>query len=178
MLHEENHGYSEKNVEDNSKISMVLLAFCLIANIEDGVKLLRHFDQDERETDAAVHGDTIRPELLRGFWENDAEEFKYSESIDHIHKGSNEVRFKYCEASQESLAYIRAIQGHSGGEAISPQMMGHVLCPKGWKELIHHKGCYFNMKSILEHGLVAGGNRSKGGRQTVFVLATQSVGTR
>ena len=76
VLHEENHGYSEKNVEDNSKISMVLLAFSLIANIEDGVKLLRYFDQDERETDGAVHGDTIRPKLLKGFWENDAEEFK------------------------------------------------------------------------------------------------------
>ena len=40
------------------------------SNIEDGVKLLRHFDQDERETDGAVHCDTTRPKLLRGFWEN------------------------------------------------------------------------------------------------------------
>ena len=157
---------------------MVLLVFCLVANIEDGVKLLRHFDQDERETDGAVHWDTIRPELWRGFWENDAEEFKYSESIDHIHKGSNKVRFEYCETSQGSLAYIRAIQRHSGGEAISPEMMGHVLLPKGWTEVKNHKGCYFNMKSILENGLVAGGSRSKEGRQTAFVLATQSIGTR
>ena len=62
------------------------------------------------------------------------------------------------------------IQCHSGGEAISPEMMRHVLVPKGWKEFIYHKGCFFNVKSILEKGLVAGGTKARDGRQTVFFL--------
>ena len=37
---------------------MVLLVFCLVANIEDGVKLLRHFDHDEREISSALGYDT------------------------------------------------------------------------------------------------------------------------
>ena len=114
--------------------------------------------------------DTIRPKLLRGFRKDGAEEFTESEWMDHIYKGSNKVRFESCETYLGSLAYIRAIQGHSGGEAISPETMGHVLLPKGWKVFIHHKGCYFNMKSILQHGLVAGGKRSNEGRQTVYKM--------
>ena len=46
--------------------------------------------------------------------------------------------------------------------------MGHVLLPKGWKEFTYQKGCSYNMKSIMEHGLVAGGKQSREGRQTVL----------
>ena len=47
--------------------------------------------------------------------------------------GSNKVRFKYCETSRKDLVYVRAFQGHSGGETIAPDLGGHVLLPTGWK---------------------------------------------
>ena len=71
-------------------------------------KLLRHFDQDERQTDGAVHWDTTKPVLVKGLKEKGAEEFSESEWIDHKFKGSNKVRFECCETSQKSLAYIRS----------------------------------------------------------------------
>ena len=86
------------------------------------------------------------------------------------------MRFECCETSQKSLAYIRAIQGHSRGETISPELMEHVLLPEEWKHIVfiymenfkYHKGCSLNVKSIFEHGLIAGGKQSRDGRQTVF----------
>ena len=96
------------------------------------------------------------------------EKFSESEWIDQINNGSTKVRFDYCETCQKSLAYIRSIQGHSGKETISPELMGHVLLPQRWKEFIFHEGCSFHVKSILEHGLIAGGKQSRDGRQTVF----------
>ena len=36
-------------------------------------------------------------------------------------EGSNKMRFKYCMNSQNSLLYIRVIQGHTGGNFIAPE---------------------------------------------------------
>ena len=69
-------------------------------------------------------------------------------------KGCNKIRF-------------RAIQGHTGGDVIAPELMGHVAIPLRWKEFLFHRGCSVNVK-ILEAGLIACGEESKEGRQTVF----------
>ena len=131
--------------------------------------LLHHFDQDERETDGAVPLRYDKTKIVERIPGKMALRSLQNPSGWIIStKEANKVRFESCETYQGSLAYIRAIQGHLGGEAISPEMMGHVLLPKGWKVFIYHKGCYFNMKSILQHGLVAGGKRSNEGRKTVF----------
>ena len=47
-------------------------------------KLVRHFDQDERQTDAVVHWDSIRPVLLRAFADKGAHEFSKQERISSI----------------------------------------------------------------------------------------------
>ena len=39
-----------------------------------------------------------------------------------------------CEDSKMFLAYFRAIQGHSGGITIDPELMEHILIPYNWKE--------------------------------------------
>ena len=132
-------------------------------------KLLRHFDHDERQTDAAVHWDSMRPVLLRALADKGAhvfseQEWKTSISNKEVARsGSSVVKFL-----KKSWAYLRAIQGHTSGITIAPELMGHVLLPYTWKELLYHKGCSFNMKSILEHGLIAGGKETKEGRRTIF----------
>ena len=40
-------------------------------------------------------------------------------------------RIEYCEDSTNFLAYFRAIQGHSGGRPIDPELMGCVRMPQG-----------------------------------------------
>ena len=69
-------------------------------------------------------------------------------------KGVTGRGFEYCESSKNSLVYIRPIQGHSGGNMIAPELMGHVAIPHNGKELVFHRGCSFNINSILETDLL------------------------
>ena len=50
---------------------------------------------------------------------------------------------------------------------IALEPMGHVPIPFKWKEFLFHRGYSFNLNSILDAGLIAGGKESKEGRQTV-----------
>ena len=54
--------------------------------------------------------------------------------------------------------------------------MGYVLLPYRWKEFLHHEGCSFNVKSILEHGHIAGGKETKEGRRIIFFAALNPFG--
>ena len=51
---------------------------------------------------------------------------------------------------KNSLAYLRAIQGHSGGTPIMPELMGYTSAPHNWKECTFHRGCSWSVQSILE----------------------------
>ena len=42
-------------------------------------------------------------------------------------EGSNKTRFETCVNSQNSLMKIRSIQGHTSGNMIAPELMGHVM---------------------------------------------------
>ena len=83
-------------------------------------------------------------------------------------KEAKKTRFQYCQNSCNALLYVRAIQGDTGGYSIEPELMGHVVIPFNWKQILFHRGCSFNLKSILEAGLIGGGKESREGRQTVF----------
>ena len=65
--------------------------------------------------------------------------------------------------------YFRALQGHSGSNLIDPTLQDNVLIGTGIFPYIYHVGCTFNLHSIINNGLVPGGqNLSR--RQTVFFL--------
>ena len=78
--------------------------------------------------------------------------------------------------SKNSLLYFRVIQGHTGGNLIAPELMGHVAIPYKWKESLFHRGCSFNVTSILTSGLRAGVRESKEGRQTTFFTPLNPFG--
>ena len=46
--------------------------------------------------------------------------------------------------------------------------MGDVAKPYQWKEFLFHRGCSYDVTSILKSGLIAAGRESKEGRQTIF----------
>ena len=77
--------------------------------------MVLHYDQDERQSDAALHWETIRPVLLKA-----ARDLSEKLWVRLIREGSSKTRFEYCEDSKNSLACLRAIQGHSGGQLIAP----------------------------------------------------------
>ena len=66
------------------------------------------------------------------------------------------------------MRYFRAIQGHSGGVAVDPQLQNNVLLPKGFTEYINHVGNVSEIQPIIRSGLVPGGQTLKRGRQSVF----------
>ena len=137
---------------------------------------MRHYDQEERETDGAVHWDTMNSKWLRAFEYQGARNFLEKEWPHDVYEGSNKTRFDYCVNSKNSLMYIRAIQGHTGGNLIALELMGHVIIPFNWKEFVFHRGCSFNCNSLLETGLISGVRESKEGRQTIFFTPLNPFG--
>ena len=83
--------------------------------------------------------------------------------------GGSKRRYQYCSDKLGSIIYLRALQGHSGSSLIDPMLQDNVLIGPGIFPYIYHVGCTFNFHSIINNGLVPGGqNLSR--RQTVFFL--------
>ena len=61
------------------------------------MRLVRHYDQDEREIDGAVHWSRMSPKLLRAFGDQVARNISEKDRLKHIYEGSNKMRFEYCE---------------------------------------------------------------------------------
>ena len=177
FVHTKNHSYDQEELE-----SYACQIFVWRSSVNSGfemvTRMVRHYDQDERQSDAALHWDAIRPVLLKAFAEHGARDFSDQQWRRLIHEGSSKTRFEFCEDSQHSLDFFRALQGHSGGIPTDPELMGYVLIPHNWKEYIYHRGCSFSIQSILESGLILGGKESHKGRQTIFFTPLNPFGWR
>ena len=65
---------------------------CLQAEISKLVmRLVRRYDQDERETAGAVHCNSMGPKLRKEFQKS---------GVQHIYEGSNKMRFQYSMIPQ------------------------------------------------------------------------------
>ena len=83
--------------------------------------------------------------------------------------GGNKKRFQYCTDPSGEILHLRALQGHSGRNLTDPSLQDNVLILHDFFEYIYHVGCAINLHSIINSGLIPGGqNLSK--RQTVFFL--------
>ena len=83
--------------------------------------------------------------------------------------GGHEKIFQYCTDPSGEILYLRALQGQTGRNLIEPSLQDNVLIPDDFFEYISHVGCAINLHSIINSGLIPGGqNLSK--RQTVFFL--------
>ena len=130
--------------------------------------MVRHHDQDERETDGARRRDFVLS-VLKGKFRNQLEkEFTDENWLHCLYLGSIKTRFEICKDENGELRHIRAIQGHSGGMIKSPRLMNYVMIPYKWKRLSYHVRRARDQYSIAEIGLVAGGKERKEGRQTIF----------
>ena len=72
--------------------------------------------------------------------------------------GGAKKRFQYClnPNSSNHLLNLRAIQGHSGGNALDPELQDNVLLPEGFTEYIYHVGNASEMISMIRSGLIPG----------------------
>ena len=83
--------------------------------------------------------------------------------------GGNKKRYQYCTDSSGAIVYCRAIQGHSGRSLIDRALHGNIVIPSDFFQYIYHVGCAINLHSIIDSGLILGG-QNLSNWQTVFFL--------
>ena len=83
--------------------------------------------------------------------------------------GGSKRRYQYCTDVSGIIIYFRALQGHSGRNLIDPSSQDNVVIQRGFFHHIYLIGCAFNLHSIINNGLIPGGQNSSK-RQTVFFL--------
>ena len=132
------------------------------------IHLLRHRKQVHREDDGAIEFWRIKDDLQKYFvhchhWSDD----KWNKSI--TGGGGNKKRYQYCTDSSGVILYLRAVQGHSGRSLIEPTLQDNVVIPSDFFQHIYHVGCAINLHSIINSGLIPGG-QNLSNRQTVFFL--------
>ena len=84
-------------------------------------------------------------------------------------RGEAKRRYRYCTDGSGIIVYFRALQGHSGRSLIDPSLQDNVVIQSEFFHCIYHIGCSFNLHSIINNGLIPGGQNSSK-RQTVFFL--------
>ena len=85
--------------------------------------------------------------------------------------GGSKRRYQYCSDDSGKIVYLRALQGHSGSNLIDPTLQDNVVIGTGIFPYVYHIGCAFNLHSIINNGLIPGG-QDLSRRQTVFFLPT------
>ena len=83
--------------------------------------------------------------------------------------GEHKKRFQYCAHSSGTTLYLRALQGHSGRNLIDPSSQDNVVILDGFFKYTYHVGCAINLLSIINSGLIPGG-QILSNTQTVLFL--------
>ena len=83
--------------------------------------------------------------------------------------GGAKRRHQYCSDNSGTILFLRALQGHSGNNLIDPTLQDNVLIGTEIFPYINHVGYAFNLHSIINNGLIPGG-QDLSRRQTVFFL--------
>ena len=73
--------------------------------------------------------------------------------------GGHKNLFQYFTDSSGTILYLRALQGHSGRSLIDPTLQDNVVIPDGFFQYIYHVGCAINSHSIINSGLIPGGQK-------------------
>ena len=132
------------------------------------IHLLRHSHKVHREEDGAVHFWRINENLQNPFpqsfhWSDDRWKACLAAG------GGAKRRFQYCTDDSGTIVYFRALQVHSGRSLIDPTSQDNVVIPSKFFQYFYHIGCAFNLHSIINSGVILGGQNSSK-RQTVVFL--------
>ena len=135
--------------------------------------LLRHGNLP-REDDGAIEF-WRRKEYLRNHFEQSQHRSDEEWKSTMAKGGGNKKRFQYCtDPSRQEILYLRALQGHSGRNLIDPSLQDNVLIPGDFFEYIYHIGWAINLHSIMNSGLIPGGQNLRK-RQTVLFTSVDPM---
>ena len=119
-----------------------------------------------REEDGAIEFWRLKDDLRNDFLHSQHwSDVKWKRSM--ARGGGNKKTFEYCIDSSGEILYLRALQGHSGRNPIDPTLQDNVSIPDKFFKCI---GCAISLHSIINNGLILGGQNSSRKRQTVFFL--------
>ena len=132
------------------------------------INLLRHSETTQREEDGAVQFWRIKEHLQSQstqipYWSDDRWKARLAAG------GGSKRTYQYCTVFTGKIIYLRALQGHSGRNLIHPSLQDNVMIQSGFFQHNNHIGCAFNLHSIINNGLIPGGQNSSK-RQTQFFL--------
>ena len=151
------------------------LSLCDVEVSKKVIHLLCHSQKVQREEDGAVQFWRIKTFLQNQFpqiplWPDDRWKACLAAG-----GGGAKRRLKFCTDDSGIIVYLRALQGHSGRNLIDPSLQDNVVIPSNFFQYIYHIGCAFNLHSIINSGLIPGGQNSSK-RQTVFFLPVDPRG--
>ena len=132
------------------------------------INLLRHNQTLQREDDGSIEFYKIKFYLRNHLsqiqvWSDDRWKACLAAG------GGSKRRYQCCSDDSGRILYLRALQGHSGSNLIDPTLQDNVVIGPGIFHYIYHIGCAFNLHSIINNGLIPGGE-DLSRRQTVFFL--------
>ena len=132
------------------------------------INLLRHNQTLQREEDGAIEFCKIKFHFRNHHsqmqnWSDDRWKACLAAG------GGSKRRYQYCSDNSGTIIYFRALQGHSGSNLIDPTLLDNVLIGTGIFSYIYHVGSNFHLYSIINNGLVPGG-QILSRRQSVFFL--------
>ena len=100
LLSTKNHSYDREEVECCSCQVIVLRSPANSGLPKMVTRLVRHHDQDERQSDAEIHWDTTRAVLRKAFAKQGPRDFSDKDWRPLVHQGCSKMRFWYCENSK------------------------------------------------------------------------------
>ena len=111
-----------------------------------------------REEDGAVHFWRMKENLQNQFpqsihWSDD----RWKACL--AARGGVKRRFQYCTGDLRAIVYFRALQGHSRRNLLDPLLQDNVVIPSNFFQYIYHVGCAFNLHSVINSGLIPGGQK-------------------
>ena len=132
------------------------------------ISLLRHNQTVQREKDGAIQFYRIKFHVRNHssqvqHWSDD----RWKSCL--AAGGGSKRRYQCCSDNSGTILYLRALQGHSGHNLIDPTLQDNVVIESGIFHHIYHIGCALNLHSIINNGLIPGG-QGLSRRQTVFFL--------
>ena len=96
----------------------------------------------KRETDGAVHWNSLGSKKYeKHFRKRVGENSRTPIDFNTFMKEATRWGSQYCMNSKHFFLCTRATQGHTGGNLIAPELMGHIANPYKLKEFLFHRGC-------------------------------------
>ena len=140
-------------------------------------RLLRRDQTVPREIDGAVLFDDVLEECRKKKFDG-AAQWSFNDWISMLAKGGGAKKKFHCCLNPYFTSLflcLRQNHGHSGDNAIDPEMQDNVLLPEGFFEYIYHVGNASEMNSTIRSGLIPGGRSLKRGRQSVFFTVSNPM---